>query len=142
MSLRDQAKDWAKRQADQLRSDPKGWARAQSQRLKEMVDVAPFSDAALERELSSLRQRMARLGQLSADERQKLADELLALHERLTPGGAMISGAKIGLAASVLPVVGMITGPVLGSAYGVYRSSRLGEARDEVQAMLRQLASG
>jgi hypothetical protein len=142
MSLRDQAKDWAKRQADQLRSDPKGWARAQSQRLKEMVDVAPFSDAALERELSSLRQRMARLGQLSADERQKLADELLALHERLTPGGAMISGAKIGLAASVLPVVGMITGPVLGSAYGVYRSGRLGEARDEVQAMLRQLASG
>lgn len=142
MSLSDQAKDWAKRQADQLRSDPKAWARAQGQRLKEMVDVAPFSDAALERELNSLRGRMARLDELDTEARRKLSDELLALHERLTAGGALVSGAKIGLAASVLPVVGMITGPVLGSAYGVYRSSRLGEARDEVQAMLRKLASG
>ncbi|MCY1056410.1 MULTISPECIES: hypothetical protein [Nannocystis] len=142
MSLGDRAKDWAKQQTDQLRSDPKGWAKAQGQRLKEIVDVAPFSDAALERELNSLRERTARLGELTADERQKLADELLALHQRLTPGGAMISGAKIGLAASVLPVVGMITGPVIGSAYGVYRSQRLGEVRDEVQAMLRKLARG
>ncbi|MCY1011831.1 hypothetical protein OV079_41010 [Nannocystis pusilla] len=140
MSIRDQARDWAKQQSDQLRSDPKGWAKAQGERLKQMVDVAPFSDTALERELGSLRERTARLSELDADERQKLADELLALHERLTPGGALISGAKIGLAASVLPVVGMITGPVLGSAYGVYRSQRLGEARDEVQAMLRKLA--
>lgn len=142
MSLGDRAKDWAKQQTDQLRSDPKGWAKAQGQRLKEIVDVAPFSDAALERELNSLRERTARLRELTADERQKLADELLALHQRLTPGGAMISGAKIGLAASVLPVVGMITGPVIGSAYGVYRSQRLGEVRDEVQAMLRKLARG
>ncbi|MBZ5709814.1 hypothetical protein [Nannocystis pusilla] len=142
MSLGDRAKDWAKQQTDQLRSDPKGWAKAQGQRLKEIVDVAPFSDAALERELTSLRERTARLGELTADERQKLADELLALHQRLTPGGALISGAKIGLAASVLPVVGMITGPVIGSAYGVYRSQRLGEAREEVQAMLRKLARG
>ncbi|PCC70315.1 hypothetical protein SAMN02745121_03356 [Nannocystis exedens] len=140
MSIRDQARDWAKQQTDQIRSDPKGWAKAQGERLKQMVDVAPFSDAALERELNSLRERTARLSELDADERQKLADELLALHERLTPGGALISGAKIGLAASVLPVVGMITGPVLGSAYGVYRSQRLGEVRDEVQAMLRKLA--
>ena len=56
--------------------------------------------------------------------------------------GALVSGAKIGLAASVLPVVGMITGPILGSAYGVYRSQRLTEARDEVQALLRSLVRG
>jgi hypothetical protein len=142
MTIRDQAKEWAKQQTDQIRSDPKAWAKTQGERLRGMVDVAPFSDAALERELNSLRERMGRLDQLDADERQKLADELLALHGRLTPGGALISGAKIGLAAAVLPVVGMITGPVIGSAYGVYRSQQLGEARDEVQAMLRTLARG
>jgi hypothetical protein len=139
MSIRN-PKEWARQQADQLRSDPKGWARAQGQRLKELVDVAPFSDAALERELVPLRERMARLDELSADERQTLADELLALHERLTTGSALVNGAKIGLAASVLPVVGFFTGPLLGGAYGVYRSQLLGQARDELQGMLRKLA--
>lgn len=70
-----------------------------------MVEVEPFSDAGLERTLTSLRERMARLGELDAAARETLADELLALHERLTTGGALVSGAKIGLAASVLPVV-------------------------------------
>lgn len=139
MSIRN-PKEWAKQQADQLRSDPKGWARAQGQRLKEMLDVAPFSDAALERELGDLRGRIARLDELDADERQALADEVLALRERLTTGGALVSGAKIGLAASVLPVVGMITGPLLGGAYGVYRARRLRDARDELQRMLHTLA--
>lgn len=142
MSIRDQAREWAKQQTDRLRSDPAGWARAQGERLREMVDIAPFSDAALGRELASLRERIARLDRLDADERQQLADELLALHQRLTPGGALISGAKIGLAAAVLPVVGMITGPVIGSAYGVYRSQQLAEVRAEIQEMLRTLARG
>ena len=83
---------------------------------------------------------MARLDRLDPDARETLADERLALHDRLTPGGARTRGAKIGLAASVLPVVGMITGPLLGGAYGVYRSQRLGKARGELQAMLRELA--
>lgn len=142
MSIREQAKAWAQKHAQQLRSDPAAWAREQGKRLREFVDVAPFSDAALGRELASLRERVGRREQLGADERQKLADELLALHERLTPGGAMLSGAKIGLAAAVLPVVGVITGPVLGSAYGVYRLQQLAEVRAEVQEMLRTLARG
>jgi hypothetical protein len=140
MGFRDRATEWAKRQTEELRNDPKAWARAQGDRLKTMADVAPFSDASLERELTSLRERMARLDQLDTDARQTLADDLLALHERLTPGGAMVSGAKIGLAASILPVVGFITGPILGGAYGVYRSQVLGSAREEVHAMLRELA--
>jgi hypothetical protein len=140
MSIRDRAKEWARRQTEQVKDDPKAWARAQGDRLKAMVDVAPFSDAALDRELGSLRERMGRLDTLDADARQRLADELLALHERLTAGGALVSGAKIGLAASVLPVVGVITGPLIGGAYGVYRSQRLGRVRDEVHAMLRALA--
>jgi hypothetical protein len=140
MSIRDQAKEWARQQADQLRNDPKAWARAQGRRFKELVDVAPFSDDALQRELGSLRERMARVERLDPDERQQLSDDLVALHERLTAGGAMVSGAKAGLAASVLPVVGFITGPLIGSAYGIYRSQQLGQVRDEIRAMLRQLA--
>src|SRR5688572_15514097 len=107
MSIRERAKGWARKHTDELRSDPQGWAREQGQRLKKMVDVAPFSDAALDRELRSLRERMGRL---------------------------------IGLAAAVLPVVGFITGPLVGSAYGVYRSQKLGDVRRELQEMLRTLA--
>lgn len=142
MSFRDDPKGWARAQAEQLRSDPKSWARAQTQRLRELVDVAPFSDDALTRELDALRGQVDRLHELSPDERQALHDALLDLRERLSPSGAAVSGAKIGLAAAVLPLVGMITGPVLGSAYGVYRSQQLAEVREELQAMLRTLARG
>ncbi len=142
MSLRDDPKGWAKAQAQRLRDDPKGWAKERGDQLRGLVDVAPFSDAALERELAGLRARVERLAELDADGRQALHDELLDLHQRLTPGGALVSGAKIGLAAAVLPVVGLITGPILGSAYGVYRSQMLTKARDEIQAMLRRLSRG
>lgn len=140
MSIRKQATEWAKRQTEGLRSDPKAWARTQTDRLKSIVEVEPFSDAALERTLTSLRERMARLEKLDTAARETLADELLELHERISTGGALVSGAKIGLAASVLPVVGVITGPLLGGAYGVYRSQRLGKAREEIQEMMRDLA--
>jgi hypothetical protein len=142
MSLRDDPKGWARDQAQRLRDDPKGWAREQGEQLRGLVDIAPFSDAALERELFDLRARVERLADLGADERQQLHDALLDLHNRLTPGGALVSGAKLGLAAAVLPVIGVITGPILGSAYGVYRAQRLTEVRSEVQAMLRHLARG
>ncbi len=142
MSLRDDPKGWAKAQAEQLRNDPGKWAREQADKLRGMVDVAPFSDDAVQRELTDLRSRLDRLAELDPDARQKLHDDLLALHQRLTPGGALVSGAKIGLAAAVLPVVGLISGPVLGSAYGVYRSQQLAQIRDELQQMLRKLARG
>jgi hypothetical protein len=140
MSFLKDPKGWARSQAERLRSDPKGWAKDRADDLRGMVDVAPFSDAALEKELAGLRERLAGADRLDAGERGELHDDLLSLHGRLTPGGAMVSGAKIGLAAAVLPVVGVITGPLIGSAYGVYRSQRLTEARAEVEAMLRKLA--
>jgi hypothetical protein len=142
MAVQDDVKGWVKNHAQRLREDPKAWARERGEQLKGMVDVAPFSDAALARELGVLRERLARRAELGADERQKLHDDLLDLHDRLTPGGAMASGAKIGLAAAVLPLVGVITGPILGGAYGVFRSQTLTEARAEIQSMLRELARG
>jgi hypothetical protein len=139
MSLRDDPKGWARAHIQRIRNDPRGWADERREELRGLVDVAPFTDAALERELGGLRGRVERRAELGPDERQALHDELLDLHHRLSPGGALVNGAKIGLAASVLPVLGLITGPVLGSAYGVYRSQRSSDARDEVQALLRSL---
>ena len=107
-----------------------------------MVDVAPFSDEALERELAALRARVEGVAGLDPDGRQLLHDDLLDLHNRLSSGGAAVSGAKIGLAAAVLPVIGMITGPLIGGAYGIYRSTRASAAREEVDALLRKLARG
>lgn len=142
MAVQDDVKGWVKGHAQRIREDPRAWARERGEQLKGMVDVAPFSDAALARELAALRERLARRADLSADERQQLHDDLLALHDRLTPGGAMASGAKIGLAAAVLPLVGVITGPIIGGAYGVLRSQTLTDARAEIQTMLRELARG
>lgn len=137
MAFSDDTKAWAKAQADRLRSDPKGWAQDQADRLKKMVDVAPFSPEALEKELAALRESVARVDQLSADERVILHDAIIQLRERLGAGNAAATGAKIGLAASILPVVGMITGPIIGGAYGAYRSQQLGDVRKEVDEMLR-----
>jgi hypothetical protein len=142
MAFRDDPRGWAKAQAARLRSDPKGWAQDQARRARELVDVAPFSDDAVARELADLRERMDRLPELDADARQRLHEDLLDLHERLSPGGALVKGAGIGFAASVLPVIGMISGPILGSAYGVYRSRRLTEVREEVHDMLRRVVRG
>jgi len=139
MAFSDDTKTWAKAQADRLRSDPKGWAQDQADRLKKMVDVAPFSPEALEKELAALRESVARVDQLSADERVILHDAIIKLRERLGTGGAAASGAKIGLAASILPVVGMITGPIIGGAYGAYRSQQLGDVRKEVDEMLHKV---
>jgi hypothetical protein len=142
MAVSDDLKGWVKDHTQKLRDDPKAWARERGQQLKELVDVTPFSDDAVQRELQALKDRVSKRADLNADERQRLHDDLLSFHDRLTPGGAAVSGAKIGLAASVLPVVGLISGPLLGSAYGVYRSQTLTEAREAVQVMLRELARG
>jgi hypothetical protein len=140
MAFRDDPRAWAKAQAERLRSDPKAWSREQADRLRKFVDVAPFSDEAVEREVAAVRDRMERLPELSPDDRQRLHEDLFALHERLTPGSAGVTGAKIGLAAAVLPVIGLISGPLAGSAYGVYRSRRLAEVRTELKDMMRRLA--
>lgn len=137
MAIPDDPKAWARAQAERLRSDPKGWARDQGERLKKMVDVAPFSAERLEEELVVLRTGVARAKQLSTDERVALHDAIIDLRERIGPGGAMASGAKIGLAASILPVIGMISGPILGGAYGALRSKQLASVRAEIDEMLR-----
>lgn len=142
MAVTDDLKGWVKDHAQRLRDDPRTWARERGQQIKELVDVTPFSDEAVQRELQALKDRLAKRAALSADERQRLHDDLLALHDRLTPGGAAVSGAKIGLAAAVLPLVGFLSGPLLGGAYGVYRSQTLTDARAELQTMLRELARG
>lgn len=97
------------------------------------------SDAAAERRLADLRARVADLPNLDADARVRLHDDLLALYEVLSPGGALVTGAKLGLVASVLPVLGMITGPIVGGTYGVYRSQRLVRVREETRELLRAL---
>jgi hypothetical protein len=140
MAFRDDPRGWAKAQAERLRSDPRGWSREQASRLRELVDVAPFSDEAVERELAAVRELMDRLSELGPDDRQRLHEELFNLHERLSPSSAGVTGAKIGLAAAVLPVIGFISGPLAGSAYGVYRSKRLAEVRAELKDMMRRLA--
>ncbi|MBK8262003.1 MAG: hypothetical protein IPK80_11795 [Nannocystis sp.] len=135
-------KAWAQEQAERLRRDPRGWAQEQAERARALVDVAPFSDEALERELAAMRVAVAGVDQLDTEQRVALHDALVDLHQRLSAGGALVSGAKIGLAASVLPVIGMITGPILGGAYGVYRSQRLTAARAEVQELLHAVVRG
>jgi hypothetical protein len=143
MSIRDRAKGWARQHTEELRRDPQAWARAQGQRMKKMVDVAPLQrrGARARAPLAARADGPARRPRRRRAESGSLTS-FLALHERLTTGGALVSGAKLGLAASVLPVVGLITGPLVGSAYGVYRSQKLGDVRRELQDMLRALAVG
>ncbi|MCA9635697.1 MAG: hypothetical protein KC420_06660 [Myxococcales bacterium] len=70
MSLTDDPKGWARAQVERLRADPKAWALEQGERARKLVDVAPFSDEALDREL------LARVEARAPDE--VLADGALA----------------------------------------------------------------
>jgi len=136
MAFPDDTKDWVKAQTESFRSDPKAWAQNQANRLKKLVDVTPFSPEALEKELTVLRAAVARVDELPSEECIVLHDTLIKLRERLGTGEAAATGAMVGLAASLLPVVGLVTGPLIGGAYGVYRSQQLGDVRAEVNDMI------
>jgi len=90
--------------------------------------------------VAQFRGRLGRRGDLSPEQRAALRQEMQAFIDSLSMANNVAVGAGMGLAAAVLPVIGWISGPLIGSLYCGYRSHQLARYRDEVQEMLKLLS--
>jgi hypothetical protein len=84
---------------------------------------------------------MARLDLLTVAQRKKLVEEMQIFADSLSPGNMVLGSAGIGLGAAILPLVGIISGPVVGGIYGAYKARKLARYRREVLGMIKLLAT-
>lgn len=106
----------------------------------ERMELPTLRESTCQKQVAEFRGRLGRLSQMTAAERDKLHEEMQAFVESLSMTNNLVVGAGVGLGAAVLPVIGWITGPLIGGIYCGYRSHQLGKYRDEVTEMLKLLA--
>lgn len=104
------------------------------------MELPTLRESTCQKQVAEYRGRLGRLSQLTAAERDTLHEEMQAFVESLSMANNMVVGAGVGLGAAVLPVIGWITGPLIGGLYCGYRSRQLARYREEVQEMLKLLA--
>jgi len=92
------------------------------------------------RKIAYFRSMMNKRDLLTPWQRGKLREEMQAFCDSLSPGNVIAGGAGIGLGAAVLPIVGAITGPVIGGIYGAYKAQKLAHYRQEVEHLLEELS--
>jgi hypothetical protein len=104
------------------------------------MDLPTLREETCKRKLSYFRSMMDQVGQLSSIEKARLVEEMQTFCDSLSTGNVILGGAGIGLGAAILPVIGIITGPIIGGAYGAYKAKQLAHYRDEVLGMIKILA--
>jgi len=106
-----------------------------------IMELPTLREATARRKVAQFRSMMERLGLLTAAPRARLLQEMQTFVDSLSTGNVVLGGAGIGLGAAVLPVIGLVSGPVIGGIYGAYKARKLARYRKEVQAMIRRLAT-
>jgi len=104
------------------------------------MEIPTLREATAKRKVERFRGMMTRLDLLTPQQREKLLEEMQIFVDSLSTGNMVLGGAGIGLGAAVLPVIGWISGPLVGGAYGAYKARKLARYRAEVKKMMRQLA--
>lgn len=104
------------------------------------MEIPTLREETCKRKLNYFRTMMSKTDQLTVEQRARLVEEMQAFCDSLTTGNVVLGGAGLGLGASILPVIGTITGPVIGGIYGAYKAHKLSPYRDEVLAMISRLA--
>jgi hypothetical protein len=105
------------------------------------MEIPTFREQTCKKKVLHFRNMMARADYLTTDQRQRLLEEMQAFVDSLSTGTAVLGGAGIGLGAAILPVIGLVTGPIIGGLYGAYTSQKLSGYRREVMDMIRRLAA-
>jgi hypothetical protein len=103
------------------------------------VEMPTLREETAKKKVAHFRNEMLRISEITARERERLIDDMQAFCDSLSTGNVVLGGAGIGLGAAVLPVIGAITGPIIGGAYGAYKAHKLSPYRDEVLGMIRSL---
>jgi hypothetical protein len=104
------------------------------------MELPTLREETAKRKVAEFRDKMLAATSLTTLEREALVKEMQAFCDSLSTGNVVLGGAGIGLGASVLPVIGTITGPVIGGIWGALKARKLAHYRDEVLAMIRRLA--
>jgi len=104
------------------------------------MELPTLREETAKRKVAEFRDRMLAAEQLTLREREALLKEMQTFCDSLSTGNVVLGGAGIGLGASVLPVIGTITGPLIGGIYGAYKAQKLARYREEVLEMIRRLA--
>jgi len=103
------------------------------------MEIPTLREETCKRKLTFFRTMMAKAEELTVEQRARLMEEMQAFCDSLATGNVVLGSAGIGLGASILPVIGTITGPVIGGIYGAYKAQKLAPYRDEVLAMIQRL---
>jgi hypothetical protein len=104
------------------------------------MKIPTLREETCKRKIEQFRRQMVQADVLTTEERERLIEEMQAFCDSLSTGNVVLGGAGLGLGASILPVIGTISGPVIGGIYGAYKAHKLSPYRDEVLAMIRRLA--
>lgn len=104
------------------------------------MNFPTLSESTCKEKMSYFRLRMERLSWLTAQERRRLFKELQIFSDSLRTEKMILGSSALGLGAAVLPVIGLITGPIIGGFYGAYKANKLVKYRREAQQMLEELA--
>ena len=103
------------------------------------MEIPTYREATCKKRVAHFRSMLLKRSLLTSAERADLLKEMQGFCDSLSTGTAVLGGAGIGLGASVLPVIGWISGPLIGGLYGAYRSRKLARYRREVLEMIRVL---
>jgi Asp/Glu/hydantoin racemase len=104
------------------------------------MEIPTLREETARRKVAHFRDKMLEASRMTAAEREALVKEMQAFCDSLSTGNVVLGGAGIGLGASILPVIGTISGPIIGGIYGAYKAHKLSHYRDEVLAMIRRIA--
>ena len=103
------------------------------------MEIPTLREETARRKVAQFRSMMERRSLLTTGQRDRLLEQMQAFIDSLSTGNVVLGGAGIGLGAAVLPIIGIISGPVVGGVYGAYKARKLRRYRREVQDMIRQL---
>lgn len=105
------------------------------------MEIPTLREETARKKVAQFRSMMERVDLLTSGQRDRLLEDMQAFVESCSTSSVVLGGAGIGLSAAVLPVIGLISGPLIGGAYGAYKARKLARYRREVRDMIRLLAS-
>ena len=103
------------------------------------MEIPTLREKTCIRKVAFFRSMAAKRNLLTTEERNNLLEEMQIFADSLSTGTVIVGSAGLGLAAAVLPVIGAITGPLVGGFYGAYKAYKLSHYRDEVLRMIREM---
>lgn len=103
------------------------------------MEIPTLREETAKKKVAHFRNEMLRISEMTARERERFIEDMQAFCDSLSTGNVVLGGAGIGFGASILPVIGTISGPIIGGIYGAYKAQKLANYREEVLGMIRSL---